>query len=651
MADNQYPVFEGGQTLTADDLNSVRAFLHQRDRLLGRLIGFGINCGLGGSVSGTTLTITPGLAIDQVGEPLLLGASQTIALPPPPVTPSYDFIDTAQGGFSVVLEATDTVVPAPDCGEPDCAGHADLHTRDVALRVVAGRVTGTHMDFAAESLLTVEPMRLSLDSSPLGSYTALRNAIATRLTNGGSPLVNPALITALQATSIGASDLPGTKGYKCGWINMVLFAALDLLRCEALMELACDRSTTRPGVVLGWVHQVSSTWQFDCAYRHAWEPPRGFTETYLGGTCTDPCGVYRDALEGLLAGYAPPDPPPPGGGGVPPVTYCPNGLMRVGDKCVNIYYPPPDIPDYWIDVWIIDPLGPIWNPPDVFNPSTIYEIDDWNYFGDGVISGVDLVGQPGVDVKTVLDVFIEGKGVTPTILMGTATEVRGMSGYLPSGGFSPSDTIVLTLDGAGAVIATGRVSAARNTREVGAALPAAMTAVADAKGAVAEVKGLASTLSEGFSKLHEEFAGFDSKIGGLINDRVSGQLLTLTSRVSTVEGAITVLGKSGGLRADTAPGLDKDFGEGVLEFTQTAVAAMKTLTGVQNRNFTKYVAATERAQAKFDIAMATDNPAEIGATTIELLDTVRTMVKASGVDAGLGRQLDVQFRAVQDKLR
>src|SRR5215813_10640822 len=191
MPDNQYPVFDSGQTLTAADLNMS----------------------LAGVVSGTTLTIQPGLAVDQTGEPLVLTDASPIALAPPAMTPSYDFIDTAPGGFSVVLESSDTVVPAPDCGEADCAGHADLHTRSVTLRTVAGRVTGTRMDFAGEVLLTVEPIRLALDSTPINSYTALRDAIATRLTNGTQPLVATGLIAKLQATSIAPTDLPGTKGY------------------------------------------------------------------------------------------------------------------------------------------------------------------------------------------------------------------------------------------------------------------------------------------------------------------------------------------------------------------------------------------------------------------------------------------------------
>ena len=56
----QFPVFVKGQTLTDDDLNELRDFLEEIDRRTAGSIGFGINCGLGGSVTGTTLTIGTG---------------------------------------------------------------------------------------------------------------------------------------------------------------------------------------------------------------------------------------------------------------------------------------------------------------------------------------------------------------------------------------------------------------------------------------------------------------------------------------------------------------------------------------------------------------------------------------------------------------
>ncbi len=672
MTDNQYPSFENGQSLTAADLNMLRAFLHERDRLVGRMIGFGVNCGLGGLVSGTTLTMQPGLAVDQYGEPLVLAASQTITLPPTAVTPSYDFIDTGPGGFSVVLEAIDTVAPAPDCGETDCAGHADLHTKDVALRTVAGRVTGTRMDFAAETLLTVEPIRLALDSTPINSFTALRNAIATRLTNGTAPLVNPALIATLQATSIASGDVAGVKGYKCGWLNMVLFATLDLLRCEALMRLSCDRSTTRAGVVLGWVHQVSGAWVFDCSYRHAWEPPRGFTEAFLGGTCTDPCGRYRDALEALLAGYAPPVPAPSGGGTVEPPPKCPKGSILIKGVCVNIYYPPPIIPEFWYDPWLeFDPLGPIWNPPidELWQePWIIYESEPWNVFDDGVIGVSDYVGLPADDVEGVLGDFITEGGGIPDIRVVGLGEAEMVPGYLPSGGFSPSDTIVLTEQG-GVVVATGRVAAVRNTRNVGAALPAAIQAAGDALAAADELRDMTTTVQGRFDTVDLAIEGLETQLGTLRFDfegykggefdlggfgarlgAVERELMGLEdfgSRVSVLEGKIDVLAKLP-VGAPEIKGLDLQFGQGMVEFAETTTEAMKTLSGaVENPNFDRYTAAAERSRAELEVALATDDPEIIGKQTLEVLGNLRTMVKASGVEPTLGSQLDAQLRELR----
>ncbi len=533
MPDNTYPVFDNGQTLTAADLNMLRAFLHERDRLVGRMTGFGINCGLGGTVSGTTLTVAPGLAVDQTGEPLLLPEAQEITLPPTSMTPSYDFVDTAPGGFSVVLEATDEIIAQPDCGEANCAGHAQLHTRGVTVRTVAGRVTGTRMDFANEPLLTAEPIRLAVDSTPVNSFTSLRNALVTRLTNGTAPLVSPALIAKLQATSVAAADSPGVKGYKCGWLNMVLFATLDLLRVLALFRPGCDRSTTRPGVVVGWVHQVGSSWVFDCAFRHAWEPPRGLTEAFLGGSCTDPAGRYRDAVEALLAGYAPPA-DTPAGDPKPPIK-CPKGSIRVGNKCVVIYNPPVELPDEWAKPWEIDPLGPIWYPPDEIwvEPWKVYESEPWDVFDDGVIGATDYFGHNADDVADVLDTFITGQGGVPDIRIVTEAELGGISGYHPAGGFSPSDTIVLTKNAAGVVVGAGRVAAVRNTRNVGNQLPEAVKAATDAQAAATELRGISKTVTE-------QVKAIDTKVGGL-----GGELTTLRNDFNAYTGGEFDLGGFG----------------------------------------------------------------------------------------------------------
>lgn len=675
MPDNQYPVFEGGQTLTSAELNALRDFLHRRDRLLGRLAGFGVNCGLGGRRNGARLLVAPGLAVDQRGEPLMLAAEAEVPLPPVAEDESFEFVDPRPGGFSVVLEGTDVIEPDEACGESGCAGHAELHTTGVAVRVVAGRVTGTRMDFAAHPLLASEPMRLTKDSKrdPRFSYDDLRDDLVEHLTNGTDPLVEPRLIAQLGATTVASTEPGGVQAYKCGWINLVLFAALDLLRARTLMQTACVRTTERPGVVLGWLHLVGEDWVFDCAYRHAWEPPRGLTEAFLGGSCSDPLGRYRDELEAILAGYAPPDPAPTGD--PKPPLECPRGSIRIRGRCVKIYYPPERIPDYWETHWEFDPREPVWYPP--YDPTwqepwKIYETPEWGFFGDGVIGGTDYVGQPAQDVKDVLETHIKGTGGIPAVEVLTQDKVDDLEGYQPAGGFSPSDTIVLTVQD-GVVVATGRVAAVHNTSKVGTALPAAQAAAAEAKAAAEELSGVrgyvddkVGSVTDGLVDLQESFgllqSDFQDYKGGAFDQSGFGVRLqaleqqvvafeTLGSKISNLEGKVEILQKplTGGTVVQK--GIEADFGKGVAEFTETTLAAIKTLGETENPNFKRYAADAERAQAEFEVAVATHEPDVIKDATLSMLSKMRTAVKAAGVDPALGGQLDAQLRELRAHFR
>ena len=741
MSDNQYPVFVDGQTLTEAELNDLRVFLHRRDRLVGRMVGFGVNAGLAGVVtSGSSLRISPGLAIDQTGEPLVLDAEATISLPPAAESVAYDFVDAAPGGFSVVIEPTDTVEPSPECGEAGCAGHAELHTRSVALRVVAGRVTGTRMDFAAEPLLTVEPIRLALDSTPVNSYTALRNAVAARLTNGTQPLVDPALVAKLQATSVASADPAGIRGYKCGWLNMVLFATLDLLRVRALLSLTSERTTSRPGVVLGWVHQEAGAWVFDCAWRHAWEPPRGFTEAFLGGTCSDPAGAFRDELEALLAGFAPPDPAPVGDP-QPPIA-CPVGSIRVGDRCVKIKFPPKEIPETWHDKWIFDPREPIWYPPIETwkDPDIVYERQPVDVLGEKEFPLTDYLGHNGADVKEVLGGFITEQGAIADVRVMAAGDVQTLDGYAPAGGFAASDSVVLGVDASGVVVSTGRVPTVQNVRTVGSALPAAVGAANEAMAAATELRGLSAGFETRFTELDQTIAGLGSNLTalqtdfltyktsfdpGAFGDRVGTleeglkDLEGVRTRVNVLEGKVDVISKLGdGIRLEPGkvggggigdvvggpggggviggpggigggvivrPGgqIDRDLAQGIADFARTTVDALRSLPKPRGRTFSRYAAAADRAHAALAEVVAPPpevpaggegagaaegresaegregaeggraqvaDAATITAAAMEVLSTIRTLVKASGIPKDLGKQLDAQLRDLGSRL-
>lgn len=667
MSENQYPVFTGGQSLTASELNALRSFLHSRDRLVGRMVGFGVNAGLGGTVSQVddSLTIAPGLALDQTGEPLLLTEPVPFALPPDPMEPSYDFINAELGGFSVVIEVDDKVEPALECGEADCSGHAELHTRGVKVRIVTGRVTGTRMDFDTDPLLAVEPIRLALDGTLTTSYDALRDAIATRLTNDGDPLVDPALIAKLSGTSIAASDKTGVKGYKAGWLNMVLFAALDLVRIVALLELSFDRSTKRPGVVLGWVHKVSTEWVFDCSYRHAWEPPRGFTEAFLGGTCIDPAGSYRDDLEAILAGYAPPDPPvgPP-----QPPTDCQGGI-KIKGVCVSIEVPPIVISPNWRDRFKIDPIPVIPLPKKSRDfIAAIYDRPPINVLGEEGFGVTRYLGQNGDEVQTVLNDFIASKGAVAEVKVMPVAETETLDGFALAGAVAPSDTVVLGVDDAGAIVSTGRVAAVQNVRTVGSALPTVIGAAAEATAAATALSaatagfetrldtldGTVATVQSGLGTLLTDFtqftttfdpAAFGTRLGTLEEGMQSVQ--DITSHVAVLAGKVDVLstrGLTGAVRPDVR-GLDKPASLQLADFARTTVDAIRALPAPADPQFQEHAEAAERAQEKLRAAAAAeqpDNPAVINAAALEVLGTLRTLVKATGVSDAAGQRLDSQ---------
>lgn len=685
MPDSTYPLFEEGQTLTAPDLNQLREFLHGRDRLLGRLTGFGVNCGLDGTVNGSALTIGAGLAIDQVGEPLLLPAAVTIALPPTNDTGKvpFAFIDPALGDLSIVLESVDDVEPAPDCGDEDCGGHAEQHTRTVALRAVPGRLTGAWFDFATHFLLDVEPMRLSLTSQPQGSYNDLRGEIVKALNNAPGPkLINPALITKLAGTSLSTSDLPGVKGYKAGFINQVLFATLDLLRCRALMATTCDRTTARPGVVLGWLKQAGNTWSWDCEYRHAWEPPRGLTHAFIGGTCTDPCGVLRDELEALIAGYAPPDPPPSTGNGTGPgpvVAECPKGYTKtIKGKCLKWIQPKEFIDPNWKKIWI-DPREPRWNPPldylgrqDII-AKDIYHVDPLEFDGKESFSTLEALGWEGERVKTaVTDLVSELGGTAHIVTVSTAAELEKIPGVTASTSFNVGDTVVMVVDNHGKVSAFGRVSGAQIARDMGAALPAVTAAAAEAKEVAQQVPSMIETAVEektaGFEALHEsvtetlaEAKSFIQESAGAIEATVAtavkNELLLVNTKVSGIQTQIDNLYSVGGGFGAGKPGqqfgerLDQDFAHGMTEFAETVIEGLSGLVTEENqKTLGRYVGDMTRTSAKLEVVAAGGDPIDIGDAAVALLGTMRTAVKAAGVDDSIRKQLDVQFNAVKGML-
>ena len=64
-----------------------------------------------------------------------------------------------------------------------------------------------------------------------------------------------------------------------------------------------------------------------------------------------------------------------------------------------------------------------------------------------------------------------------------------------------------------------------------------------------------------------------------------------------------------------------------------------------------HTAAAERAHAQFEADVAVGDPDLAGRSALSLLESIRTMVKATGASPAVGRQLDAQLRELGGLLR
>lgn len=536
MTELCYPVFEEGQTLTRDDLNGLREFFDERARQVGRAVGFGVSCGLDGRIdnaSGPGLTVDAGVAIDQVGEVLLLEEGVRIPLPPL-ADPDFEFDFVAGGeGFTPVLVKHEVETPAPDCDEEGCEAHAATTCRSANVVIVAGRLDDPRFDFASEPLLT--------DSAPLAAnptaaqFSALRNAITTRLHDR----ISADAEAKLADHAIAGSDLEAVRNHKAAFLNQVLFAALDLLRCEALMDVACERTATQPGVALGWVHQAAGTWRWDCEWRHAWEPPPGLSIALTGGACDDACRLHRRRIEGLIATFelpivpGPSDDPKPGDGGD---SYEPCGKTRkknnvyenvlAFEHCRVFVAPPVFIVPDWYERWKIPvPLFPPGVDPTP--PWEVYGISEPDWLGEGLMNLAESYGRKADAVAPALADAMQKAGVTqPSVQVLTASEAERLPGFSPAAAASPADTVVLVADTRGKVTTTGHVPSQIGMRDaavgVGAATATANQALGMAQEIEATVAGNAALLAEYGGQLD----AFKGEIDGLSRFRVeAGKVL------------------------------------------------------------------------------------------------------------------------------
>lgn len=518
MSSDCYPVFEPGQTLTAEDLNDLRDFLDEQDRLTRRLVGFGVVCGLDGSISGGTLTISHGLAIDQPGNGLLVGDPVTLSVAAAADPRTFDFIDPGAGGRTAVLVMESTEQPAPACSEADCEGHAGVICREPAVVLVDGRLDSGELAFAAEPLLEQEPVRVSQTGAVHGAFAGLKSALTTRWTEAGITLSSDATAV-MTALGIETGELAGVKALKAAFLNQVLFATLDLLRCRALHGGACLRSADPAGVALGWIDTSGTSPTWDCTYRHHFSPPSGMASALLGGSCQDPCALYLQRLDALVANFrvpetpAPEEPPSGGGGGY---HVCPSWKVRDKYKGVREYLRYIDCPIYEVPPLIIDEhwrdkyrifeeerfLNPqdLWTDPPPTDPWILYGDEPLDFTDAGVITLFDALGRDAGAVHDVLEEVMGEHRVTPDLRIVTMSEVGDLDGFEHKASVSLGDTVVLVSDEMGKVVSTGRVSNAQTVR-------VANTRISEATEISNQAAGQAASAAASVE-------GFDGRLGG-----------------------------------------------------------------------------------------------------------------------------------------
>lgn len=522
MPEHCYPGFEPGQTLTAQDLEVLRDFLDAQDRMTRQMIGFGIVCGLGGSIDGSEVVIGPGLAVDQAGEGALVDVTVTLGTGDPD-DDQFDFIDPSPGGFTPVLVLEDIEQPAPECDEEGCEGHATLWCRTPRIALVEGRLVVDANGFATEPLLDQEPVTVSSTGAVRGAFVGLRTAISRRWDSAGIELSTEArsIFTGL---SIPTSDLVGIRAYKAAFLNQVLFATLDLLRCRSLHRAQCLRTEGDLGVALGWVQQAGATLTWDCRYRHHFRPPEGLVTALLGGRCDDPCELYRQRLESLILNFrvptvpAPEDPPssdPPDRGDYLP---CRPGLKYTGAKwfngdCDKWKIPPEILYPEWKIPWEIDPEVAILNAQDWW---TDPPPDPWVVYGDppldltaaGSLTLIESLGKEAAAAGGVLTQVLEDNGMSPDVRVVDQGGLGDLEGFSYEATVSLGDTVVLVADDHGKVVATGRIANAKTVRGAQVGISDAVGKASDAVFKADEAIGLAGGLD---TRIH----GVEESVGAL----------------------------------------------------------------------------------------------------------------------------------------
>lgn len=513
----RYPEFKEGQVLSHNDLNLLRDFLFSRTTAQARLLlGFGVACGLRGTVAGGTLQVSPGVALGQGGRELLVEAQRntTIASLAAATLVTYPGV-SGTDGYTAILREADVVEPAGgECDEDGCTTHTEIHTLAAEIVWARGRLGLTGA--LAHPVFELVPLSATATAP---QFNALREALATQLTG----ILDAATLAILRGYSLeSGAAAAGRNLIRIGIVNEVLYTAWAYFRCQAQIAASClgvaaddPEHAGRPGVALGWLHQVGTAWTFDHRYRHEFQLSRALYAAFAGGAVD--CAKHLDHMRVLLQEVEVPAPPPTGGT-TPPATgeidICKVTEMRYG-RC-----------------------GPWWTKDrherfryEAFvDPSRSYkpvppEDPDWgtHFFDDtmnidlldiGVVRLGQFVNTNGIAAKTNLIAAITELGVEPKVEVLPVGQLSSTPGFQPRLVVSAGDRILLGVNADGATVAFGSVSTQSALADVSAVPGIAAAARETAQHAIERVDGLeplARNASLDATRLLDEFGGLSEE--------------------------------------------------------------------------------------------------------------------------------------------
>ena len=295
-----WPDFQDGRVLTHNDLNRLRDYLYTKYAFQNRsLFGFGVACGLGGSVDGTKLTISPGFALAGKGRELVLDAPFEYDLGDlaGENLEEFDFVDSGKDGYTAVICADDTPRAAGGvCDPDDCTLHTDY--MDEGVRIVFARGQLKAEGVFASPVFDLKPIAVDKPGRISGFDQLQKKLEGFLKPHLGSPTLK--LLLDLNLTGPSGVDL-----MKVGILNEVLYAAWEFFRCRAYGKLGCFGEEDPDCVALGWVSE-NGTWAWHCRHRHHFILSRAFYSAIRGSRCEDLCQVHLDRIRAILETFKPP---------------------------------------------------------------------------------------------------------------------------------------------------------------------------------------------------------------------------------------------------------------------------------------------------------------------------------------------------------